>query len=283
MSAVASISTVALPSSLATSFSPSHSHAREGAWATSLTTLSLRHSQASGGGSSHQAALFVHDVRLAEQESVLHVNDPADSAKTSRDHRADEIDLQLDGGVPETVFLEGRQRHAHRRVRDLRDDAALHHTASVPVLRAGLELEHDAARLGFGDARAERPHPAVRRCRQQLFRAPEVLHPYFRDPRPRPALCQWRTMVFCLGAAAIARATSASSAPPDSSRASRFRNPMMRSRTRAASSNCNSFDNRRISFSRSRTIASRSSRGTPAPAISSMASTCRSFSLISSA
>src|SRR5437660_2333004 len=242
-----------------------------------FTALPLRHGHARRGSARDKAPPIVDHVGLAEEQRLLHLDNAADCPQASVDDRAQEVDLQLDGGVPEAVLLERAERHPHRRVSDLRDDAALHHTTAVPVLRTGFELQHNPARLGLCDASAQGLHPPSRLSRDHGTRAVHVLH------GPRRDFLQFRTIVFCLGAAAIARATSASSSLPDSSPASRLRSAMIRSRTRAASSNCSSFDSRRISFSRSRAIASRSSRGTPAPTMSSTASAWMSFSLISSA
>src|SRR5712691_6219385 len=277
MSSVVAISTTAVPSPVSTSFKPSHSHAREGACVTSLTALSLRHRHARRRSPCDQPAAVVDHVGLAEEQRLLHLDDPADGPQASLDDWAQEVDLELDRGVPEAVFLERAQRHPHRGVRDLRDDATLHDPAAMPVLRARLELEHHTAGLGFADARTQGRHPTVRLRRQHRLRAAGVLY------GPRRVFLQFRTMVRCLGAAAMASETSASSSFTDSSPDNRLRSAMIRSRTRAASSNCSSFDSRRISFSRSRTIASRSSRGTPAPIISSTASAWMSLSWMSSA
>src|SRR5467141_266786 len=278
MSSVVLISTTAVPSPVSTSRRPSHAQAREGAACLrSLTALPFRHRHAGRGRSRDQPALVVEDVRLAEEQRLLHLHDPAHRSQPPVDDRPQEVDLQLDGRVPHAVLLEGGQRHPHRGVGDLGDHPALHHATAVAVLRARLELEHDAAGLGLGDARSESLHPSRRLGRQECLRSLRVLH------GPRRDFLQLRTIVFCFGAAAIASDTSASSSLTDSSPERRLRSAMMRSRTRAASSNCSSLDRRRISFSRSRTIASRSSRGTPAPTISSTASAWMSFSFISSA
>src|SRR2546427_317046 len=274
MSSVVVISTTAVPSPVSTSRMPSHAQARDGAACVmSLTALALRHGHAGGGRARDEPALVVENIRRAEQQRLLHLDDATHGAKPSLDYGPQEVDRQLDGRVPQAIFLERGQRHPHRRVSDLRDDAALHDPAAVPVLRPRLQLQHHAAGLGFGDARAQRLHPSGGLGRKQRLRAVHALH------GPRRVFLQFRTVVRCFGAAAIARATSESSSLTDSSPDSRLRSAMIRSRTRAASSNWSSFDNRRISFSRSRTIASKSSRGTPAPIISSTASAWMSLSL----
>src|SRR5712691_4122960 len=291
MSSVVVICTTAVPSPASTSRIPSHSQAREGVSppprrgtsprggeATFLfTALALRHGHTGRGRARDEPALLVHHVGLAEVERLLHLDDAPDGPQTSFDDRTQEVDLQLDRRVPQPILLEGAQRHPHGRVGDLGDHAALHDAATMPVLRAGLELQHHAARFGLGDARAQCLHPSGGLGRQQRLRAVQILY------GPRRVFLQLRTVVRCLGAAAIASATSVSSSLADSSPARRLRSAMIRSRTRAASSNCSSFDSRRISFSRSRTMASRSSRGTPAPIISSTASAWMSLAWMSSA
>src|ERR1700681_513305 len=142
MSSVGVISTVAVPSPVSTSVRPSHSQAREeGACVSSLTALALRNGETGRGRSRDQSVLIVQHVCLAEHQRLLHLHDPPDSPKTARDHRPDEVDLQLDRRVPEPVLLQRRQRHPHRGVGDLRDHPALHDPAAVTVLRAGFELE----------------------------------------------------------------------------------------------------------------------------------------------
>src|SRR5713101_9932531 len=164
MSSVVVISTTAEPSPVSTSRSPSHSQALDGGAlsppplrgtsprggeATFLfTALTLRHRHAGRGRPCNEPALLVDHVGLAEVQRLLHLDHAPDGAQTSFDDGSQEVDLQLDRRVPQSVFLEGAQRHPHRRVRDLGDHAALHDAASVPVLRTGLELEHQAARLG---------------------------------------------------------------------------------------------------------------------------------------
>src|SRR5205823_4982215 len=145
MSSVAVICTVADPSLVSTSSSPSQAQALETArsWV-SLTALALRHGQARRRGRGHQPALRVEDIRFAEQQRLLDLHDPADRPHLPLDHRAQEVDLQLDRRVPDPVLLQGGEGHPHRGVRDLRDHPALDHPAAMPVLRAGVELNHDA-------------------------------------------------------------------------------------------------------------------------------------------
>src|ERR1700674_722838 len=177
MSSVGVISTVAVPTPVSTSVSPSHSQAREeGACLSSLTALALRNGEASRGRSRDQSVLIVQDIGLAEHQRLLHFHNPADRAKAARDHRPDEIDLQLDRRIPEPVLLQRRQRHTHRSIRDLRDHPALHDPAAVTVLRAGLELEHNAPGLRLADSRPERFHPSVRLGSQQRFGSLDVPH-----------------------------------------------------------------------------------------------------------
>src|SRR5216684_5642865 len=132
MSSVAVISTTAVPSPVSTSRSPSHAHARDlpspfkgrgGRGCVPLeslfTALSLRHRHAGGVGSRDEPAQIVDDVGLAEEQRLLHLDDAADSPQASFNDRAEKVDLQLHGGVPESVLLEGAQRHPHGGVRDL--------------------------------------------------------------------------------------------------------------------------------------------------------------------
>src|ERR1700687_3729016 len=177
MSSVGVMSTVAVPSPVSTSVRPSHSQAREdGACSTSLPALSLWNGETCRRRPRHQPVLVVQDIGLAEHQCLLHLHDPSHSTKTPRDDRPDEIDLQLDRGVPLAVFLERCQRHAHRRVGDLRDDSSLHDAAAVTVLRAGLELEHNTPWLRLADPRPERFHPTIRPGGQQRFGSLYVPH-----------------------------------------------------------------------------------------------------------
>src|SRR5882672_21008 len=154
MSSVAVMSTVAVPFPASMTCRPSHCQAREGA--TSLTTLSLRHRHACRRGPRHHPVLLVQDICLAEEQRLFHLDDTPDCANPPRDDGPDEVDLQLDGRVPDAVLLKCCQGHPHGGVGDLGDDAALHNSSPVAVLRTRLELEHDAPRLGLGDARANR-------------------------------------------------------------------------------------------------------------------------------
>src|SRR5882672_4458846 len=175
MSSVVFISTVAEPSPVSTVSRPSQLHALEGVFS-SLTTLALRDGQACRRGARHEPALLVQDVSLAEHQGLLDLDNPSDGANSPRDDGPDEIDLELDRRVPHPVFLERGQRHPHRRIRDLGDHSSLHHAAAVAVLRSGLELQHDAARLSLGDASAKRLHPPVRLRGKEPFGALDVLH-----------------------------------------------------------------------------------------------------------
>src|SRR6266851_4036260 len=152
MSSVAFISMIATPSPISTVSKPSHVHSLDTVF-TSLTTLPLGDRQAGRRRARHEPALLVQHVGLAEHQGLLHLDDPADRPNAPRDHRPDEVDLELDGRVPDAVLLKGRQRHPHRRVRDLRDDPALHDPAAVAVLRARLELDHDPPGLRLADPR----------------------------------------------------------------------------------------------------------------------------------
>src|ERR1700682_907624 len=181
MSSVGVISTVAVPSAVSTVSRASHVHNRD-PFFPSLTPLPPRHGHAGGGGPSHEAAALVDHLRLAEEERLLHLHHAADRANASRDDGADEIDLELDGGVPHAVLLQGRKGHPHRSVRDLGDHATLDHAAAVAVLRSGFELEDDAAWLSLGDASAKGRHPPVWLGSQQAFGALDVPH---RPRRPR--------------------------------------------------------------------------------------------------
>src|SRR5713226_4001328 len=191
MSSVVAISTTAVPSLVSTTFNPSQAHAREGECVVSLTALPLGHRHARRRSPCDQPAAVVDHVGLAEEERLLHLDDTADCPQASFNDRAEEVDLQLDGGVPEAIFLESSQRHPHRRVRDLGDDATLHHAACMPVLRTRHELEHHAAGLGLGDARAQGLHPSRRFRRQQGLRPLNVLY------GPRRVFLQFRTVVRC--------------------------------------------------------------------------------------
>src|SRR6266446_1283880 len=91
MSSVPVISTTAVPSPVSTSCIPSHSHAREGAFTTSLTALSLWHGHARGGGPGDQAVPVVQHVGLAEQQRLLHLDHAADCAEAALHDRAQEV------------------------------------------------------------------------------------------------------------------------------------------------------------------------------------------------
>src|SRR5207245_1243390 len=212
MSSVAVISTTAVPSPVSTSCRPSKAQARDGDLESGsppplrgtsprageeilesgspsplrgtsprggevtflFTALPLRHGHARRGSARDKAPPIVDHVGLAEEQRLLHLDNAADCPQASVDDRAQEVDLQLDGGVPEAVLLERAERHPHRRVSDLRDDAALHHTTAVPVLRTGFELQHNPARLGLCDASAQGLHPPGRLSRDHGTRAVHV-------------------------------------------------------------------------------------------------------------
>src|SRR6202521_3382958 len=175
MSSVGVMSTVAVPSPVSTVSRPSQAHNLDTV-VTSLTSLALRHRHARGGSSRDQSPALVDHVGLAEQQRLPHLDHAAYRPNATFDHRPQEVDLQLDRRVPHAVFLQRGQRHPHRGIRDLRDHSALHPPATVPVLASGDKLEDDAARLGLGDACAERLHPPVRLRRKQSFSALDVSH-----------------------------------------------------------------------------------------------------------
>src|SRR5258708_27900300 len=106
MSSVAFISMIATPSPISTVCKPSHVHSVDRV-CTSLTALPLGDRQAGRRRARHQPALLVQHVGLAEHQLLLHLDDAADRANAPRDHRPDEIDLELDGGVPDAVLLKG--------------------------------------------------------------------------------------------------------------------------------------------------------------------------------
>src|ERR1700687_4098022 len=273
MSSVGVISTTAVPSPVSMVSRPSHAHVLDVA-VTSLTNMPLWDRHPRRRRVRHQSPLLVQHVSLAEVQRLLHLDHAADRAQAPLDHRAQEVDLQLDSRVPHPIFLQRPKRYAHRRVGDLGNNPALHDPASVPVLRPYGQLEDHPARLRFDNPNTEQRHPPVRFRHEQPLGALEVLQ------LPLRPVLRGRVFVRCFGAAAIASATSLSSSLPVTSPERRLRSRMIRSRTRAASSNCSSFERRRISFSRSRTMASKSSRGTPAPAMISIASAFMSFALI---
>src|ERR1700730_5540460 len=97
MSSVAVISTTAVPPPASTSLSPSQAHARDGACVASLTTLSLRHWHAGRGSPRDQAPAIVEHVSFAEQQGLLHLDDPTLGAQASIDDRAKKVDFELDG------------------------------------------------------------------------------------------------------------------------------------------------------------------------------------------
>src|ERR1700687_5606278 len=163
MSSVGVISTTAIPSPVSATARPSQVHALDGASVSLLTALPLRHRHACRPAPRHQPALLVQDIGLAEEKGLLHLDHTTHSPQTAFDHGAEEVDLQLDGGVPHSIFLKRRKRHPHRGVCDLRDDPTLDHTPAVAVLRTGIGLEDHATRLGFSDPRTEGLHPPVRR------------------------------------------------------------------------------------------------------------------------
>src|SRR6267143_538454 len=159
ISSVEVISTTAWPSSRATSWMPSQSQAREWPRVLLLTPLAFGHRHAGRRGSRHEPVLLVEHVRLAEEKGLAHLDHPADGPQPAFDRRADEVDLQLDRGVPHAVFLERCQGHSHGGVRELGDHASLDHPAAVAVLGPGDQLHHHTAGLGLGDPGAEGLHP----------------------------------------------------------------------------------------------------------------------------
>src|SRR5438094_7271149 len=153
------ISTTASRASRASSWMPSQSQAREWPRVLLLTALALGHRHAGRRGARHEPLLVVEHVGLAEEQGLPHLDHPADRPQPALDRRADEVDLQLDRRVPHAVFLERRQRHPHRSVRDLGHHSSLDHPAAVAVLRPGDQLDHDPPGLSLGDASAEGLHP----------------------------------------------------------------------------------------------------------------------------
>src|SRR5258708_38607804 len=106
MSSVAFIAMTATPSPTPTVCKPSHGHTLDPVFPP-LTALPLGDRQAGRRRARHQPALLVQHVGLAEHQLLLHLDDAADRANAPRDHRPDEIDLELDGGVPDAVLLKG--------------------------------------------------------------------------------------------------------------------------------------------------------------------------------
>src|SRR5229473_4325634 len=101
MSSVAFISMIAMPSPSSTVCKPSQVHNLDTVF-TSLTALPLGDRQAGRRRARHEPALLVQHVSLAEHQGLLHLDHAADRANAPRDHRPDEIDLELDGGVPDS-------------------------------------------------------------------------------------------------------------------------------------------------------------------------------------
>src|ERR1700694_795900 len=163
MSSVGVISTTAVPSPVSATVRPSQVQALDGAPVSLLTALPLRYCHARRPGPRHQPALFIKNIGLAEQQGLFHLNDPTLSPQAAFDHRAQEIDLELDGGVLHSILLKRRQRHSNGGVRDLRDDPALDHADAVPVLRPCIHLEDHPPGLGLRDPCPQRLHPPVSR------------------------------------------------------------------------------------------------------------------------
>src|ERR1700694_3793773 len=161
MSSVGVISTTAIPSPVSATVRPSQVHAREGAPVSLLTALPLWHRHARRPGPRHQTAPLVQDISLAEKKGLFHLDHTTHRSETAFDHRADEVDLQLDGRVPHSIFLKRRQRHPHRGICDLRDDPTLHHATAVAMLRTGLQLEDHATRLSFCNPSPKGLHPPI--------------------------------------------------------------------------------------------------------------------------
>src|SRR5450759_1040106 len=166
ISSVGVISTVAVPSPVSTRVNPSHAQALDGLSIapltslplagersvvpslssvargtrnelySSLTALSLWHRHTRYRRACHQPALLVDHVRLAEEERLLHLDHAADCSQTPFDDGPQEVDLQLDRGVPHPVLLKGGERYAHSCIGDLGDDPTLHYARAVAVLRS---------------------------------------------------------------------------------------------------------------------------------------------------
>src|SRR5438067_13390824 len=124
ISPVGVISTTATPSSADTSAIPSHFHAGEDT-CTLLTALALRDRHTCRGRARDQPPAVVEHVRLAEEQGLAHLDHPPDGPQPALDRGTQEVDLELDRGVPQPVFLERGERRTHRRVGDLCDHAAL--------------------------------------------------------------------------------------------------------------------------------------------------------------
>src|SRR5438105_2985950 len=174
MSSAGVISTVALPAQSSTRLIPSHRHAGDTTSTWLLTALALRHRHAGRRRTGDQAVVLVEDVGFTEEQGLPHIDHPADGAQPALDRRPEEVDLELDGGVPDSVRLEGRERHSHRGVGDLRDHASLDDAPAVAVLRSGDQLQYDPAGLGLGDPCAQGLHPPGRRGLEKSSRAPGV-------------------------------------------------------------------------------------------------------------
>src|SRR2546423_110379 len=102
-----------------------------------------------GRGDEAQLEIEAHRSRDAG------LDDAPDRTQPALPDRTQEVDLQLDCRVPNAFFLKRGERHAHRSVGDLRDHAALHDSATVPMLWPRLQLQDHTSRLRFGDARAD--------------------------------------------------------------------------------------------------------------------------------
>src|SRR5438445_3100780 len=106
MSSVVVISATAVPSPVSTRRLPSHAQARDGAACVmSLTARAFRHGHAGRGRARDEPALVVENIRRAEKQRLLHLDDAPHGAKPSLDYGTQEVDLQLDACVPQGIVL----------------------------------------------------------------------------------------------------------------------------------------------------------------------------------
>src|SRR5260370_25008295 len=117
MSSVVVISTTAVPSPVSTKRRPSQAHAREvpspfrgrvgwgcAALNSLLTALTLRYGHAGGGRARDQPALVVENIRLAEQQRLLHLDDASHRAKAAVDDGSKEVHLHRHRRAPQARF-----------------------------------------------------------------------------------------------------------------------------------------------------------------------------------
>src|SRR5213078_792499 len=133
-----------------------------------------------------QPLFLVDDVALDETDGSAALHDPPRGDERAGPDGLQEVDLELEGGERLTL-VEGRgPRHAHRRVRDVAEDAAMERAHRIRVALPRLELDHGVTGLDGGQLEADERGDRRRRKLATLYLAYEVEHRGHRSIPPHP-------------------------------------------------------------------------------------------------